>query len=362
MGKKMRKIISVLFVFCMGVVLLNGGTVQNIKIGYEGVHEGPFPATTVFKGDTTIIRWDASGMSGDIQIRLLHQNGVVAQVIAPSYPVGDIPKSYLVNHTLSPGMYFIRIHQGESWWDSYLFRIGPARSIGWVNVFLEGLPDPPCFRTGQTIAVSWDQSNILGEVDVVLRSVANPSKQVMISQNRPYDDIPATYLIPHNTQLGNYTVEVRQGSVIGASDPFEICAAPLPLPDFIIKDISWSFPQVPPSPYYMTIKGKVVNVHMRKKFIGGVPPVEVKIRKDGRNIWSTTVKFRKPGKLPASFSLNVPKSVKKLLWKGRSFTLIMEVDPLEQVRESNEFNNKYEKPITKPILPVKKIIMKPVVK
>lgn len=357
----MKKILSAFFVMCLGTVLIHGG-IQNIKIGYEVVQEGPFPATTVFKGDHTIIRWDAAGMTGNVMIELYRQDHQLAQVIAPAYPVGDLPKSYQVNQQLSPGMYYIRVTQGGVSVPSYLFRIGPPRSIGWVNVFLEGLPDPPCFRTGQTIAVSWDQSNILGKVNVVLRSVANPSKIVSISQNRPYDDIPATYLIPHQTQLGHYTVEVRQGSVAGASDPFEICAAPLPLPDYVIRKISWSFPRIPSSPHFMVIQGKVVNKNMRMKFTGKIPPVEIKIRKDGRTLWSTTVRFRRREKLPAAFSVNVPKSVKNFLGKARKFKLVLEVDPLNNVDESNENNNKYQEPVTKPLPPVKKTVMKPILK
>ena len=202
-------------------------SIHGVKIGYEVPSEGPFPTSLVFHGDTVIIVWQTTAIAGNVRIELRRKNHSLAAVIIPTYPFDDLPKAFQIPNSIAPGKYYIKVRQGNIFGNSSLFRIMGSRGIKWVNVFLEGKPYPKKgFRIGQTIAISWDTSHLLGQVTVLIKrgKSLSPirSKPYIISKNRPAGDIPATFKIPNKTTPGNYIVEVRQGSIKAASKAFKI--------------------------------------------------------------------------------------------------------------------------------------------
>ena len=223
----MKKYGFALVILVLIPVISFSQSVHGVKIGYEVPSEGPFPTSRVFHGDTVIIVWQTTAISGNVRIELRRQNHTLAAVIAPLYPFDDLPKAYQIPNSTAPGKYYIKVLQGNISGNSSLFRIMGPRGIKWVKVFLEGKPYPKKgFRIGQTIAISWDTSHLLGQVTVVLKRGKSLSpiriKSYIISKNRPAGDIPATFKIPNKTAPGNYIVEVRQGSIKAASKPFKI--------------------------------------------------------------------------------------------------------------------------------------------
>ena len=223
----MKKFVLVFSILLLISVISFSQSIHGVKIGYEVPSEGPFPTSLVFHGDTVIIVWQTTAIAGNVRIELRRQNHTLAAVIIPIYPFDDLPKAYQIPNSIVPGKYYIKVQQGNVAGNSSLFRIMGPRSIKWVNVFLEGKPYPQKgFRIGQTIAISWDTSHLLGQVTVVLKrgKSLRPSfgKAYIISKNRPAGDIPATFKIPNKFAPGTYIVEVRQGSIKGASKPFKI--------------------------------------------------------------------------------------------------------------------------------------------
>jgi hypothetical protein len=227
-GDKMKKLNFAILIFCFWLIPAFAQTIHSVKIGYEVPSEGPFPTALVFHGDTVIIVWQSTSISGNVRIELRRQTHSLAAVIVPAYPFDDIPKAYQIPSSISPGKYYIKVRQGNVSGNSGIFRIMPPRGIKWVNVFLEGKPYPKAgFKPGQTLAASWDTSHLLGTVSVILKKNFTKSfqmrfKPIFISQNRPYNDIPATFKIPMKIVAGNYTVEVKQGKVTQRSESFKI--------------------------------------------------------------------------------------------------------------------------------------------
>ncbi len=78
-------------------------SIQNVILGYEVPSEGPFPTAKVFHGDTVIIRWQTSGITGNVRLELHHENHNLAAIIAPQYPYNDLPKAYKIPNSLAPG-------------------------------------------------------------------------------------------------------------------------------------------------------------------------------------------------------------------------------------------------------------------
>jgi len=222
----MRQFKLIGFFLIFGIVAIYGQQVDWVKVGYEVALEGPFPTAVVFHDDTVIISWKTTGIQGNVIIELIHQNQSLAQTISSGYPVNDIPKAVKVSSALTPGKYFVRIRQGLVSGLSGQFEIRGPRSIKWVNVFHEGKKkSAKTFYSGQTLAVSWDTSHLVGQVTVILRKKSRPmikKLQLFISKNRPYDDIPATYKIPLNVKSGNYVVVVKQRKTRCSSKPFKI--------------------------------------------------------------------------------------------------------------------------------------------
>jgi len=224
----MKKFVLVFSILLLISVISFSQSIHGVKIGYEVPSEGPFPTSLVFHGDTVIIVWQTTAIAGNVRIELRRQNHTLAAVIIPIYPFDDIPKAYQIPSSISPGKYYIKVRQGNVSGNSGIFRIMPPRGIKWVNVFLEGKPYPKAgFKPGQTLAVSWDTSHLLGTVSVILKKNFTKSfqmrfKPIFISQNRPYNDIPAAFKIPMKIAAGNYTVEVKQGKVTQRSESFKI--------------------------------------------------------------------------------------------------------------------------------------------
>jgi hypothetical protein len=193
----------------------------------------------VFHGDTVIVSWKVSAIQGNVTIGLLHQNLSLAHTIATNYPVGDIPKAVNISSSWTPGKYYVRIGQGAVSRLSNLFEIKVSRSIRWVNVFHEGRKkSKKIFYPGQTLAVSWDTSSLLGQVTVILKKKSKPfikTLQWVISNNRPYNDLPATYKIPAKFSAGDYVVTVNQGKVRCSSKPFVIRKYKLIQPVGVVK-------------------------------------------------------------------------------------------------------------------------------
>ena len=198
---------------------LGAQQIQNVTIGYEMPNEGPFPSGKVFHDDTVIIRWDKINVNGNVSIELYRQNHSLALVIAPSYPVGDLPKSWRVASTIVPGNYSIKVSQGSVSGSSPVFAVKGPRSISGVAVFLEGQPTPSFFQAGQTISIRWN-AHLLGTVRVLLRAVASKAFHV-VSEGRPYNDIPASFKLPLKMK-GKFQVEVSQGKIKSLSKPFTV--------------------------------------------------------------------------------------------------------------------------------------------
>ena len=204
--------------------ILHSGNIFSVKVGFETELEGPFPTAVVFWNDTVAITWKSTGISGNVQIALHRFNTSLVQVIHPQYPFNDLPATYRIPPKIAPGKYYVRVSQGKfGGGNSNYFTIKGRRFIGWVRAFLEGISTPPQgFTIGQTLAVSWQTTEIIGQVTILLKSAQAPNQQFIISENRPYGDIPATYKLHNGILPGNFYAIVRQGTQSWRSKPFMI--------------------------------------------------------------------------------------------------------------------------------------------
>lgn len=201
----MKKTFLLTVLFIVSAVFLYPGSISSVKVGFETRDEGPSPTSVVFRGDHIAIVWRTSGIQGNVRIELCRVNNFVAQVISPQYPHNDLPKVYRIPSGIIPGKYYVKISQGRTFGKSNIFTIKKERRIAWVNVFLEGRPTPPRgFTIGQTLAISWDTTHILGKVTVKLKMARAPFKEFVISTLRPYNDIPATYRLHNGLPAGYY--------------------------------------------------------------------------------------------------------------------------------------------------------------
>ena len=192
----MKKTVIVVCCFIFFIGLSYSQSINSVRVGYEAPIEGPFPTAVVFRGDTVIISWQSNGIFGNIDFEIRKTNNSYSGIIINNYPYNDLPKSYKIPSHLTSGNYVVRIKQGALFSDSNVFTIKGPRSIGWVNVFLEGKPTPPSgFTIGQTLALSWDNSNISGNGNVFLKKLTAPFTTLTVSNNRPLSDIPATILL-----------------------------------------------------------------------------------------------------------------------------------------------------------------------
>jgi hypothetical protein len=96
-----------------------------------------------------------------------------------------------------------------------------------LHIFTQILPVPILpfyqgFTIGQTLAISWQTTEIIGQVTILLKSAQAPNQQFIISENRPYGDIPATYKLHNGILPGNFYAIVRQGTQSWRSKPFMI--------------------------------------------------------------------------------------------------------------------------------------------
>ncbi len=352
-------LITALLAMLAGVLYAAPATISNVRIGFEVPEEGPFPASTVFRGDTLMLTWKTRNISGNVLVELRRSNHSVAAVIYPRYPYNDMPGTYRIPAGLALGRYYARVSQGAVYGNSNPFIVKGRRNISRITVFLEGQPTPPGgFTTGQTLAVSWSTSDILGQISLFLIRAQAPSQQFTISANRPSGDIPATYGLHNGINPGVFYVEIRQGTQRWRSARFNINAAvigPRKLPDLVIKKVKWEFTKIKPGPRknFVITKAEIANIGK-----GPLPKSKnitliIRLIANKRQvIWENPkgIPFAR-FKSSSTSRLIIPyEKIKLQIERARTLEFTIQVDYKNSIKESNERNNMYGPVLIKPVL------------